>query len=33
MTVDLIIVVLGFVAFPDWKTPFYSLSLFLLWGK
>ena len=33
MTVDLIIVVLGFVAFPDWKTPFYSLITIFIMGK
>lgn len=33
MMVDLVIVVLGFVAFPDWKTPFYSLITIFIMGK
>ena len=33
MMVDLIIVVLGFIAFPDWKTPFYSLITIFIMGK
>ena len=33
MMVDLIIVVLGFLAFSDWKTPFYSLITIFIMGK
>ena len=33
MTVDSVIVILGFIAFPDWKTPFYSLITIFIMGK
>lgn len=33
MMVDSVIVVLGFIAFPDWKTPFYSLITIFIMGK
>lgn len=33
MAVDSIIVICGFIAFPEWKTPFYSLIAIYFYGK